>query len=295
MLISMKLFVGGAEIWTTHLQAAMALFKAFLGPPSTCKLLWKGITSSTDPLSPNQYSANTWAARFLSAVLIWFDILACVSTGSRPVLYEYHEPLLIGPDPLIRLDEVMGCRSEIMILISQVAELEALKREYRDAGKLNNMKLVRRAREIEESLEAVVKELDEKIAKAREAADEVSQLFATAALVYLHVVVSGFQYSLPEIRDNVTKAMGMFRQLSNERLLRSLVWPLCVTGCLAVKELQEGFKDLVMGMSAEVYMFGSARKALRIMERCWEKRGEPDTRWDWAECMNSLGHLVLIV
>jgi C6 transcription factor Pro1 len=60
----------------------------------------------------------------------------------------------------------------------------------------------------------------------------------------------------------------MFEQLSDERLLRSLVWPMCITGCLAEKEQEEWFRGLVMGMSAEVFMFGSARSALRIIERC---------------------------
>jgi hypothetical protein len=232
---------------------------------------------------------------FLSAVLIWFDILACVSTGSRPVLQEYHEPLLTGSTPLIRLNEVMGCCSEVMILISCVAELEAWKRECRDAGKLNNMKLVVRATGIAEKLEAARQRLDEEARGEKRAEDEVSRLFATAALVYLHVVVSGFQYSLPETRENVVRAMAMFRELSNERQLRSLVWPLCVTGCMATKEQETWFKELVMGMSAEVYLFGGARNALRIMEKCWEKRDQKDEGWDWERCMNSLGCLVLIV
>ena len=218
-----------------------------------------------------------------------------MSTGLRPLLHEYHEPLLTDLEPLIRLDEIMGCRSEVMILISHIAELEAWKRECRDGGKLNNMKLVMRATSIAEKLEAARQILNEEVQQSKRAEEEVTQLFATAALVYLHVVVSGFQYSLPEIRENVATAMTMFRELSNERLLRSLVWPLCVTGCMATTEQEEWFRELIMGMSAEVFMFGGARNALRIMEKCWQKRDQRDEEWDWERCMNSLGCLVLIV
>jgi hypothetical protein len=295
ILTTMQLFVGGAEIWKTHLQAAMALFTGLIGPAATCKKSWEAITSLGTLQDPNQYSANQRAVRFLSAVLIWFDILACVSTGSAPVLQEYHATFLTGIEPLVQLDGVMGCRSDVMIIISEIAGLEAWKKQSKSQGKLSNIKLVTRATNIETNLEAVASSLADVMSRSPGDRYEVTQLFASAALVYLHVVVSGFQFSLPEIRDTVALSMTMFEQLSDAKLLRSLVWPLCVTGCMATKDQEGFFRDLVMGMSVEAYMFGSTRSALRIMENCWEKREALEEGWDWAACMNSLGHLTLIV
>lgn len=287
--------MGGAEIWETHLRAANALFTALLGPPATCREAWRDIDTAVDSLGRKQYCANDVAAKFLSAVLVWFDILSCVSTGSRPVLHEYHESLLTAPDPLIELDQVMGCNNEVMMLISRVATLEAWKRECREEGKLSNAKLVMKAAGIEEELENTIEKLNKEISQARNPVNEVSQLFATAALVYLHVMVSGFQSSLPEIEENVARALAMFKALSDRELIRSLVWPLCITGCLAGKEKEEEFKGLVMGMSTEVFIFGSAREAYKIMEKAWERREDRGDGWTWAKCMNSLGHLVLII
>jgi hypothetical protein len=189
----------------------------------------------------------------------------------------------------------MGCNNEVMMLISRVAKLEAWKRECREEGKLSNAKLVIKAARIEEELETTVDRLEKEISQARKPVSEVSQLFATAALVYLHVVVSGFQTSLPEIEENVARALRMFKELSDKDLIRSLAWPLCITGCLAGKEHEEEFKDLMLGMSAEVFLFGSARDAYKIMEKSWERREDRDDVWTWANCMNSLGHLVLVI
>lgn len=273
----------------------MALFTGLMGPAATCKQSWYAITNVATRQDPNQYSANQRAVIFLSAVLIWFDILACVSTGSAPVLQEYHPTFLTGIEPLIQLDGVMGCSSEVMMIIAQIAGLEAWKKESKAQGKLSNIKLVTRATSIETDLEAVASKLADVMSRSPSDSCEVTQLFASAALVYLHVVVSGFQFSLPEIRSTVAKSITMFQHLSNPKLLRSLVWPLCVTGCLATKEQEGFFRDLVMGMSMEAYMFGSIRSALRIMENSWEKRDGLEEGWDWAACMNSLGHLMLIV
>jgi C6 transcription factor Pro1 len=107
-----------------------------------------------------------------------------VSTGSRPVLYEYHRPLLLGPEPLVKLDEIMGCDSEVMILVSQIAELEAWKRECRAEGRLSYMMLTTRAAKIDVMLQAMARRLDGEAVKMKRAVDEVSRLFATAALVY---------------------------------------------------------------------------------------------------------------
>lgn len=152
-----------------------------------------------------------------------------------------------------------------------------------------------RATEIEKNLEAVKLSLANTMLRAVHGHLEVTQLFASAALVYLHVVVSGFQYSLAEIRENVARSITLFKRLPCQKILCALVWPMCIIGCMALEEQEGFFRDLIASMGVEPYVFGSARDALKTMENCWKKREARDEGWNWASCMNSSGHLVLIV
>jgi hypothetical protein len=70
---------------------------------------------------------------------------------------------------------------------------------------------------------------------------------------------------------------------------------MCIIGCMALEEQEGFFRDLIASMGVEPYVFGSARDALKTMENCWKKREARDEGWNWASCMNYLGHLVLIV
>lgn len=73
------------------------------------------------------------ALDFLTAAIIWFDILACVSTRTRPYLSAYHHVLLaskytahpIVKSPNIELHGVMGCQTWVMIVISDIAALDS--------------------------------------------------------------------------------------------------------------------------------------------------------------------------
>jgi hypothetical protein len=124
----------------------------------------------------------------------------------------------------------------------------------------------------------------------------VTRIWAHAALVYLFVVVSGWQPASVDVQYHVGRIIELLtHQISPPALLRTMVWPFCVAGCLA-EPAQEA---LLRGMVKELQppsVFGTVRKALEIMEGVWCNRDAGDTASrDLAACFRSQGNLVLLV
>ncbi|KAI0870321.1 fungal-specific transcription factor domain-containing protein [Hypoxylon argillaceum] len=124
-----------------------------------------------------------------------------------------------------------------------------------------------------------------------------TRIWAQAALTYLHVVASGLQPTLPEIRASVAATVDLLRALPSPLALRTLVWPFAVTGCLATPEQEPFFAALVDGMGP-MQVFGTVHEALAIMRAVWKHRDgccvDPQM-WDIATCFSLLGHRSLLV
>jgi hypothetical protein len=73
-----------------------------------------------------------------------------------------------------------------------------------------------------------------------------------------------------------------------------MVWPFCVAGCLAAREQEAQFRDMVQVLQPST-VFGTVHKALEIMEYAWMNRLSALTDMDIATCFKSQGDLVLLV
>ncbi|ETI23082.1 hypothetical protein G647_04878 [Cladophialophora carrionii CBS 160.54] len=253
------------------------------------------------------------AMEFFSAVLLWFDTLACVSTG-RPPRYADVCAAAFGPrESKIRLRNIMGCENWVMIIIRDIAILGGGsttcgrgRHIARDEG------IIRKHDELRERLELGLVESWESYlsllarrTKGREqdigliqASPIVTYIFACAAMVYLTVGFDGPDPHLPAIRDAVSKALTVFNALPDRQLLRSLVWPFCITGCMAQKDQESSFVHLASLAGISNHRPDTLWKALQVMETCWQIRSqenqEPPSA-DWVTAMSRLGYQVLLV
>ncbi|KAI0467112.1 fungal-specific transcription factor domain-containing protein [Xylaria cf. heliscus] len=235
--------------------------------------------------------------------------------------------------PNICLDDYIGCHSWAMLEIASVAQLAAWKREQQSAGTLSMVHLVRKACAIEARLRARMETLsfslgdrasdiydpsahhpvtpysgfhemvggDTAAAAAHQqhspAADLHTRIWAQATVTYLHVVASGLQPTLPEIRASVEATIGLLRALPSPLAVRTLVWPFAVTGCLALPGQEAFFVELVGALGA-MQVFGTVREALNIMQAVWQHKGNlciDPQMWDLATCFSVLGHCSLLV
>jgi len=301
-LISFELFRGGINVWDPHLRALATLIN------TTYRIAIPDDGAST--------GLEQTAEKFLVGCVLWFDIIACSSTGQAPrVQRETHESLLRSGH--ISLDNIIGCKAWVALLIGEVARLaqESRERSY------TTWKLVERGNPIREELERVIDviraETQEAFASmsytqiildpdahAAASTRAVTLAFAHATQVYLYTTVTGAYPYGTEIRTAVQRtadAIREMRQISDKQATRSLMWPICIAGSMAESpSLQAYFHELIQELGEQAHDFGNSVTVLRILEKCWSywSKGTPgDSKqgYSWLTAMQETGHRVLLV
>ncbi|KAL6351974.1 hypothetical protein LRP88_14786 [Fusarium phalaenopsidis] len=308
-----------------HLNGAVALFKQLLdnAGSSDSRSSFSAVISRLGPSSQiaerlEVPSAEQSAFRFSSALLLFEDIVASTVLQQKPKLYEYHQSLLDDGDqagPAVDLETVVGCQNCVLVQMGEIASLDAWKQDCKRAGSLDMMEMVRIAKAIKTSLETrlagleaneskgtdkrqkqfnVITGYDEQQSKTRAAQSSlVTKVWAHGALIYLSVVVSSWQPASVDIRHNVEGILKLVESPALPRaLLRTMVWPFCVAGCLAEPTQERRFRAIVEELRPPS-VFGTVCKALEIMEKVW--REGYDMGRDLATCFNGHGDLVLLV
>jgi hypothetical protein len=322
--------VGNFENCRKHLDAAITLFiqifraaenvidrrelPTFYGVLSHMgRPLW-AITSQQS----GAWNSDQAAFRFYSALLIVDDIIASTCMGEPPRLLEYHARLLTNgcssdERPPLNLEDFIGCENWVMLQIGEIAALDAWKKSVKKAGKLDMMELVARASAIKQILLDNLARLDaaaytpktNRLGLFTLYNDQlppmpggctafVTRVWAHAALLYLSVMVSGWQPGSAGIRENVIQTLALLEQMPAPELLRTMVWPFCMVGCLAEPGEEFHFRAMANALVPH-RLFGPARKALEIMENVWKCRDELTIETDFAACVCSLGYMSLLV
>lgn len=245
------------------------------------------------------------AIRFCVASFVWFDVISYAS-NNFDITHTNHRQLLEYHD--IHLEQFMGCENWVMMVIMEISILNHWKLSRERAGLLSTIDLARRAIDIEKvlksGLEGTIKSgkpvsssdahwpLDRNWGSRRTAT--VTKAFAYASTTYLHVVVSGAIPELPEIRDSVSQTIEEFKEMLHPLEIESLVWPFCVTGCMATEGQRDFFTDLISSAKISGSSSGQTWKAFQIVKECWRLRSTDSGNADWKSAMESLGYRVLL-
>ena len=313
-----------------HLNAGVELFQRLLNksyalePAERFNAVLRSLRSSFyDPKVPSmQYSSAEQAAfRFSSALLILDDIIASTVLQEHPRLLDYHNSILgitATTEDTLQLETIIGCQNWVFLELGKIATLDAWKQQCKRAGALDAMELVHRATPIKHSLqekvlrleisplapsesnqsmfEALAAELSEHPKHGSCQISVITRIWAHAALIYLSVVVSGWQPAGVDLRNAVGRVIDLLtHQLQPPALLRTVVWPLCVAGCLADRTQENHIRGMVEVLQPPS-VFGTVRKALEIMENVWSSRYSEDAaNRDLATCFRGQGDLILLV
>ncbi|KAH8675381.1 fungal-specific transcription factor domain-containing protein [Xylariales sp. PMI_506] len=316
-----------------HLNGALAIFEQMLNSTGAVESATPSsrFHAVVDKLGPTSWvlptqgiqvpSAEQAAFHFSSSLLILDDIIASTVLQEQPKLYKYHGSLLgldDGAQPTIDLETTVGCQNWVMRQIGEIAMLDAWKQQCKRAGNLDVMELVRRATAIKEPLQSNLTRLESSPAttpvkdnglldiltadyyrqsKASSSQSSlITRVWAHAALIYLFVVVSGWQPASAEVHYHVSQIIQLLtHEISPPALLRTAVWPFCVAGCLAEPTQACYLRSLVEPLQPPS-VFGTVRKALGIMEEVWRSRNSGDAASrDLAACFRSQGDLILLV
>ena len=325
-----EISVGNFENCQKHLGAAIALFRQILQAAENdigngqLLNLYNVLSHMGRPIwaimsrQRRAWSSDQAAFRFYSALLIVDDIIASTCMETPPRLLEYHARLLTNggspnEKPSLNLEDFIGCENWVMLQIGETAALDAWKKSMRKAGQLDMIELVARASTIKQVLLDNLARLDAAANTLKTNAlglftvynDQlpsmpggfsafVTRVWAHAALLYLSVVVSGWQPASAGIRENVGRTLVLLEQMPAPELLRTMVWPFCMVGCLAEREEECRLRAMAEALVPH-RLFGAARKALEIMENVWKCRNELNIDTDFAASVCSLGDVSLLV
>lgn len=248
------------------------------------------------------------ALAFFAGVVSWYDIVSCSTMDLRP--FKFEVPLL-GNDT-IHFGNVVGCEDCTVFAIRDIVELDYRKNNPTSIEQLSVYELVRRGNDIEARLMKTFEEvsaIDQLEAEAKSSwnisfarhshnlkRSRVTRVYGSAALVYLHVVLSGADPNLPTIQENVTRTIEAFKALPDPVLVNSLAWPFCIAGCMAQEQDHAFFRDMTRFGEPADSIFGVG-KAWSIVQECWRLRKvDPNCApVDWKIAMKNLGQSILLV
>lgn len=298
----LQLFDGGRQNWQIHLAAVTALV-----PP----LVQAQIASITEREHHMKHERDRMTPRpdeytsisFLLGFFISMDILSCASTRSSHYLDLDHKFMLERGD--INLENLTGCSNWAMVFILEISSLDKWKQEEKKGSKLSMRELTKHGGEIEERLRKKLANIDNEPPKRAASGSnlgtlpdstntEITKIFALSAITYLHVVISGAYPELPEIRESVSKTLKALQCLVDPKSFRNVIWPFCITGCLAVDGQQDSFRELVSAAQITESSVGTSLEALEIMEQCWGSRKSSSCDYDWVCAMEKRGCHVLL-
>lgn len=285
-----------------------------------------GFSPSGDPYP---YNSDQAAMRFFTALLLFADVISATALETSPRLYNFHGILLdsisgkfAGVEingPQIDLESVVGIKNDVITLLAQVADLHAWKKEMTKTGSLSMVQLVTRAAQIETLVRSLIDCLEQERQNAENRSDQpttnpidfisqynlglpivkgssttwTSLVWAHATLTYLSTVVSGWQPSCPEVRASVAATITLLAAAPAPASVRAVVWPFCVTGCLALPEEEGMFRGMVEALGP-LASFGTIAAALRVMEGVWVRRGQLGPEWTMAEGLRGVGTAVML-
>lgn len=120
------------------------------------------------------------------------------------------------------------------------------------------------------------------------------RVFRTSAHLYLASVVSDCQLRAPEVSTAVNDAIIAVQDLPCSDVDKSLVFPLCIAGCLSATENQ---KNIFRGRLSPHRTVGNCQRAVEVIDAVWAKRRAvaDGTVVDWRKCMEELDFRLLLV
>lgn len=328
LLLEFETMTQYSQAWRPHLDAAIILFKQILDLPELRHVVWR-VTFDPTEMSADQanridcsgvnlFSSTQVALRFFAAKIILADIVSSSALEQVPRLNDYYEKLMSGQgEASLNMKDVTGCENWVFLSIADTVALDAWKKETKTNGNFSFMTLVQRAGKVLEKLDRGLAMLNAEESRAQNAPNQrgevfaeftllrsmrppqdayytITRIWATAARLYLIVVLSGWSPGTSEVDELVSDNLKLLQDLNKPSWLMPLAWPFCVTGCL-VSESQESVVESIFDRTKALSNVGGLAEAMKIVRETWKRRGVLNQEWDMAACFRSLDDIPLLV
>lgn len=244
--------------WHQHFQAAVSLVQ---------KLDLPRLVSN-----PNEALAQT---PFNMTLTSWIDIVGGAMQGTAPIFaHTYREKHLSG-NPSLGLRELMGCDDRVMYLISEIACLEALKRDGMD-----DMILCQHVHALGDQIGLT--EIGESGPKVpfnangtlspKQLSKNMTAAFRLAARIYLCSLVPGFNPGQGSCMGLIEKLTTILQYIPSgaHGFDRSLVWVYLIGGSVSLPgSAFRAFFEERMAQLGEMGNFGAIGRVATLLRETW--------------------------
>jgi len=245
--------------WHQHFQAAISLVQKLDLP--------RIVSDPNEPLTQ---------APFNMTLTSWIDILGATMQGRAPTFaHTYREKHLSPINPSLGLRELMGCEDRVMYLISEIACLEALKKDGMDEMTLCQHVHVLGDQigltEINDGLPTLPFNANGSLSP-KQLVKNMTAAFRLAARIYLCSLVPGFfpgQASCIGLVEKLTQVL-QYIPSGPTGFDRSLAWVYLVGGSVSVagSSFRVFFEDRVAQLG-DLSDFGSFGRVACLLREVW--------------------------
>lgn len=245
--------------WHQHFQAVVSLVQKLDLP--------RIVSDPNEPLTQ---------APFNMTLTAWIDILGATMQGRAPTFaHTYREKHLSPTNPSLGLRELMGCEDRVMYLISEIACLEALKKDGMDDITLcQHVHVLGDQIGLTEMGEGnpVLPFNANGTLSPKQLSKNITAAFRLAARIYLCSLVPGFspaQASCIGLVDKLTAVLGQIPS-GPAGFDRSLAWVYLIGGSvsLAGSPFRALFEDRVAQLG-DLANFGSFGRVACLLREVW--------------------------
>lgn len=273
--------------WNHHFQAVFSLVQKL----DLTQTALGGLTEAGAGPSPTPFNMTLTS---------WIDIFGATMLGRGPLFADtYREKYLGGSSTGLR--ELMGCDDRVMYLISEMACLEALKRDGMDELQLCDhiTALATSLGETEPQPGAVAYPYSATGAlRPRQLTENLTTVFRFAARLYLCSLVPGYDRHQTNIVDLVSKLTEALEYIpaGPDGFDRSLVWPYLIAGAAATpgSSFRLIFPARVQQLG-ELAESGSFGRVVRLLEEVWRQADEQRQTVHWRDVMQQKGWDYLLI
>ncbi|KAG7292573.1 Transcriptional regulatory protein pro1 [Staphylotrichum longicolle] len=245
--------------WHQHFQAVISLVQKLDLP--------RIVSDPNEPLAQTPFNMTLTA---------WIDILGATMQGRAPVFaHTYREKHLSPTNPSLGLRELMGCEDRVMYLISEIACLEALKKDGMD-----DITLCQHVHSLGDQIGLT--EMGEGAPvlpfnangtlSPKQLSKNITAAFRLAARISLCSLVPGFAPTQASCVGLVDKLTSVLQQIPSgaHGFDRSLAWVYLVGGSVSLPgSAFRAFFDDRVAQLADLANFGSFGRVACLLREVW--------------------------
>ncbi|KXT08700.1 hypothetical protein AC579_7580 [Pseudocercospora musae] len=257
-----------------------------------------------------QTHLETRAVYCFCSLLIWNDaISSSIKRKAAPAAAIYRELLSSVDFSAVFLATTM-CDGKAVSVLLDIMALDEWKRERQTRGELSYRNLLEKANDIERSIKATIQVLSATLLlpltsygeqtmpalslKSSRNAHVRTYIFLRAALIELHLTVSGGSVRAPEVRECVDNFIAAWEMHKSIMESQSLLWPFCVAGAVAIDAQREFFQTAMAASKLP-----AMQDLKRLLALCWHEvdrlssTSSPGEYRSWKDLLPSTNIMIL--